>query len=100
MLLATVIRHSKLFIVRVCWSPRPGNVEKLAHEGDKALPKHLPFAAPVQVKMKQGDMVLAHYQLAHSIAPNTSPRIRYGIKYTTRNECGGGGGVVCTGFSD
>ena len=33
----------------------------------------------VQVKMQPGDVVLAHYMLAHSIAPNCSPHIRYQV---------------------
>lgn len=32
---------------------------------------------PVQIHAKPGDIVLAHYQTAHAIAPNTSPNIRY-----------------------
>lgn len=32
---------------------------------------------PLQIKAKPGDAILAHYQLAHSVAPNFSPYIRY-----------------------
>ncbi len=41
--------------------------------------KNLPAIAlsnPVQVKLKKGDVVVAHYSLAHSIAPNTGYEIR------------------------
>ncbi|GCE27227.1 hypothetical protein KDA_27110 [Dictyobacter alpinus] len=34
---------------------------------------------PQQITGKAGDAVLVHYQLAHAIAANTSPFIRYGI---------------------
>ncbi|HUJ66967.1 MAG TPA: phytanoyl-CoA dioxygenase family protein [Acidimicrobiales bacterium] len=36
---------------------------------------------PVQVTLRAGDVVLAHYQLAHSVAQNLSPHIRYAIYY-------------------
>jgi ectoine hydroxylase-related dioxygenase (phytanoyl-CoA dioxygenase family) len=31
--------------------------------------------------LRAGDLVLAHYQLAHSVAQNLSPQIRYAIHY-------------------
>ena len=34
-----------------------------------------------QVTAKAGDLVLAHYQIAHSIAPNSSPHIRYVVYF-------------------
>lgn len=34
-------------------------------------------AAPVQLHVNPGDIVLAHYQTAHAIAPNISPNVRY-----------------------
>jgi hypothetical protein len=34
---------------------------------------------PVQILGKAGDVVLVHYQLAHSAAPNVSPHTRYAI---------------------
>eukprot|EP00051_Salpingoeca_urceolata_P005128 m.70558 g.70558 ORF g.70558 m.70558 type:complete len:482 (-) comp14075_c0_seq3:218-1663(-) len=36
---------------------------------------------PVQVSARAGDVVLAHYQLAHTIAPNVSPNIRYCVYF-------------------
>lgn len=36
---------------------------------------------PVQVHMNAGDVVIAQYMLAHSIAPNTSPNIRYQVYF-------------------
>ncbi len=34
---------------------------------------------PEQVTGSAGDMILVHYQLAHGIAPNVSPNIRYAV---------------------
>ncbi|HZO89975.1 MAG TPA: phytanoyl-CoA dioxygenase family protein [Chthonomonadaceae bacterium] len=34
---------------------------------------------PVQIQGKAGDVVLVHYELAHSAAPNVSPHVRYAI---------------------
>ncbi|MCE9589857.1 MAG: phytanoyl-CoA dioxygenase family protein [Planctomycetes bacterium] len=34
---------------------------------------------PHQVLARAGDVVLAHYQVGHSVAPNTSPNIRYAV---------------------
>lgn len=34
---------------------------------------------PVQIKVKAGDMILAHDQLAHAAAANLSPAIRYAV---------------------
>lgn len=39
----------------------------------------VPLPEPVQVTASAGDAVLAHYQLAHGIAGNASPHIRYAI---------------------
>lgn len=36
---------------------------------------------PQQITAKPGDVVLCHYQLAHGIAPNVSPHVRYAIFY-------------------
>jgi ectoine hydroxylase-related dioxygenase (phytanoyl-CoA dioxygenase family) len=57
------------------------NLARLAQDGDRALPKDLPLSEPVQVKLSRGDVVLAHHQLAHSIAPNSSPRTRYMVYF-------------------
>jgi hypothetical protein len=37
------------------------------------------IGAPEQITARPGDAVLCHYQLAHGIAANSSPFIRYGI---------------------
>ena len=34
---------------------------------------------PVQITGRAGDAVLAHYLLAHGVAPNASPHVRYAI---------------------
>ena len=44
---------------------------------------------PVQVTGQAGDAVIAHHQLIHTAAPNTSPNIRYGIIFRLRHvDCG------------
>lgn len=53
-------------------------------EGFGPAPEGLPaleLGEPVQVVLRAGDVVLAHYQLAHSVAPNHSPHIRYAVYY-------------------
>jgi ectoine hydroxylase-related dioxygenase (phytanoyl-CoA dioxygenase family) len=39
----------------------------------------LPLPAPRAILARAGDAVLAHYQLAHGIAPNLGPHIRYAV---------------------
>ncbi|KAL6065517.1 Phytanoyl-CoA dioxygenase [Balamuthia mandrillaris] len=39
------------------------------------------LSKPVQIKGKAGDIILCHYQLAHCIAPNLSPNIRYVVYF-------------------
>ncbi len=39
----------------------------------------VPLGEPLQMTGQAGDIVLCHYQLAHGIAPNVSPNIRYAI---------------------
>lgn len=39
------------------------------------------IAPPEQILVNAGDIVLAHYQTAHSIAPNVSPHIRYCVYF-------------------
>jgi len=41
---------------------------------------------PVQITGKAGDIVLCHYQLAHGIASNMSPHIRYALYYRLKHE--------------
>ena len=36
---------------------------------------------PVQVMAKAGDIIMAHYQLAHGVTPNVSPHPRYAIYF-------------------
>lgn len=52
--------------------------------GPEALLKGMPpvpLPEPVQVEGAPGDVVLAHYQLMHGVAPNLSPHVRYAIFY-------------------
>lgn len=58
----------------------PSVMQDLCQRGDPALPRNLPFRELTQVCMKAGDVVIAHYQLAHTIAPNCSPDIRYVVR--------------------
>lgn len=44
------------------------------------LPK-VDMPQPHQVPVEPGDVVLAHYQLAHGTAPNVSPHVRYAIYF-------------------
>ena len=45
------------------------------------LPLKVSVQPAAQLMTKPGDVVLLHYQLAHSIAPNTTPNIRYMIYF-------------------
>ena len=39
----------------------------------------VPLPPPVQITGQAGDIVLCHYQLAHGVAPNVSPHVRYAV---------------------
>jgi len=56
--------------------------DKVKKEGLEALPT-LPLSNCHQVTAEAGDIVLAHYSLAHTICPNTSSLIRYAIYFRT-----------------
>jgi hypothetical protein len=48
--------------------------------GPEALLQGMPpieYPEPVQICGRAGDLVLAHYQLAHAAGPNSSPHVRY-----------------------
>ena len=52
------------------------------HQADPELRGGIPPVAlpePVQLKVKAGDMVLAHYQLAHTASANLSDDVRYAV---------------------
>jgi hypothetical protein len=55
--------------------PQNVSIAKLQAIADKRLSK------PVQVRAKAGDVVIAHYQTAHSIAPNVSEDVRYCVYF-------------------
>ena len=40
---------------------------------------------PHQIIGKPGDVILAHYQIAHTAAPNVSPHTRYAIFFRLRH---------------
>lgn len=68
------------------WLRDDSNLANVLEYGSKALPRaptdwSLPLRPPTQVKMCAGDVVVAHYSLAHSIAPNTGGAIRYMIYF-------------------
>jgi ectoine hydroxylase-related dioxygenase (phytanoyl-CoA dioxygenase family) len=39
----------------------------------------LPMPEPLQLTGRAGDVVLAHYALAHAAAPNLGPHVRYAV---------------------
>jgi ectoine hydroxylase-related dioxygenase (phytanoyl-CoA dioxygenase family) len=39
----------------------------------------LPLPPPRPIQARAGDAILAHYQLAHGIAPNLGPHVRYAV---------------------
>lgn len=39
------------------------------------------FPPPFQIKAKAGDIILAHYELPHAVAPNVSPNVRYCVYF-------------------
>jgi ectoine hydroxylase-related dioxygenase (phytanoyl-CoA dioxygenase family) len=52
--------------------------------GSEALLEGMPkveLPEPVQILAKPGDVILAHYELAHGVAMNTSPYPRYAIYF-------------------
>lgn len=55
--------------------PQNASIQKLQAIADKRMPK------PTQVCAKAGDVIIAHYQTAHSIAPNISDDIRYCVYF-------------------
>jgi len=58
------------------------HAEYFRREGSQALLNGMPqvtLPAPLQVKARAGDAILAHYTLAHGITGNESPHIRYAI---------------------
>jgi tetratricopeptide (TPR) repeat protein len=67
---------------------RENGFEIARENGLEKLP-YLPISSPVQILAKAGDIVLAHYQLAHSIAPNTSPHVRYAVYFRVNMQAEG-----------
>jgi phytanoyl-CoA dioxygenase PhyH len=64
----------------------PGTHHQYEHyfreKGPEALLEGMPaidLPEPTQVRGKAGDVVLAHYQLGHTAAPNASARVRYAV---------------------
>jgi len=64
--------------------------------GPESLLDHNPFVMPkiempkpVQLKVKAGDVLFAHYLLAHSISSNVSPNIRYALYYRVTSDLQG-----------
>ena len=54
------------------------------HKPDPELKFGIPpvgLPKPVQLKLKAGDMILAHYQLAHTAASNLSKSVRYAVYF-------------------
>jgi tetratricopeptide (TPR) repeat protein len=59
---------------------KPGVIENIKEKGVEGLPG-MPLPPAKQIIAKSGSIILAHYSLAHSIAPNTSPFIRYAVYF-------------------
>ena len=56
--------------------------DKVKKDGLDSLIPDIPIAInPIQITGKAGDVVLCHYQLAHTIAPNISENIRYAVYF-------------------
>jgi len=58
------------------------HAEYFARHGPEALLQGMPavdLGEGVQVQVNAGDVVLAQYLLGHTVAPNTSPHIRYTV---------------------
>ena len=72
------------------WPGTHRKFEKHFQENDPAklaqgLPK-IDMPEPTQVMAQAGDVVLAHYLLAHSVAPNISPNIRYAVFFRVHHR--------------
>jgi hypothetical protein len=58
-------------------------------DGYGPVPLGLPPMAlgePVQLRLRAGSIVLAHYQLAHAVSANRSPDIRYAVYFRLRHR--------------
>jgi hypothetical protein len=47
--------------------------------------RQLDLGTPQQITGKAGDVVICHYQMAHGIAPNTSPFVRYAVFFRVKH---------------
>ena len=59
------------------------------HEPDPRLERGIPpveLPDPVQLKVEAGDLVFAHYQLAHAPAPNFSGSVRYAVYFRFHHD--------------
>lgn len=41
----------------------------------------IPLGVPIQLRPQAGDVMFAHYQLAHTVAPNLSPNTRHAVYF-------------------
>ena len=46
----------------------------------------IPMPPPRQLRVRAGDALLAHYQLAHGAAPNVGPHVRYAVFFRLFHE--------------
>ena len=66
---------------------RHGPGALLACGGDiRAFDQRLPIGAPTPVRARRGDVLLAHYLLAHETGPNLSARTRRAVYYRLSAE--------------
>lgn len=64
------------------WVRQGGDPAKVLSSTIADTPLQLAFPHPVvQLKGKAGDVFLCHWQLAHSVAPNLGPNIRYAVYF-------------------
>lgn len=59
---------------------REGIIDQVKEKGVERIPE-IVLPSPSQIKGPKGTVVFAHYSLAHSIAPNSSPNTRYAIYF-------------------
>ena len=64
------------------WDTAPSFDEVL----ENGMPRPELPEGPIQLTGEPGDVVLAHHQIVHTAAPNTSPHIRYAAIFRLQHE--------------
>jgi hypothetical protein len=60
---------------------RKEGLQAIIQRGQLGLPRSLPIGNPLQITGKAGDIVLVHYQMPHTVAPNLSSNMRYAVYF-------------------